>query len=252
MKPKRVAHLVVGGIVVVVLGFVGVPYLYIHYFDKTQAPLTVNSFPTASATPAASASAPTSPTPDPATSTDTSSDPSSLDGTWIVASGSAAGYRVQETLNGQSHTATGRTSSITGSLTVAGGSVTTGSFSADLSSVTSDQSQRDNQFRGRIMDVSRYPTARFTITSPVALGTTPADGVIVTRQVTGSLTLHGTTKKVTFTASIKKSGSTIAVSGDIPVTFSDYNIPNPSFPPFVTTADNGVLEFTIGFSHATT
>lgn len=72
----------------------------------------------------------------------------------------------------------------------------------------------------------------------------------MTRQVTGSLTLHGTTKTVTFTASIKKSGSTIAVSGDIPIAFSDYTISNPSFPPFVTTADNGLLEFTIGFMPA--
>jgi len=102
------------------------------------------------------------------------------------------------------------------------------------------------------MDVSQYPTAGFTLTSPIALGATPAEGVVVTWQVAGSLTRHGTTKTVTFSASIQKSGSTIAVSGDVPIAFSDYGVPNPSFPPFVTTADSGVLEFTIGFTQANT
>lgn len=242
---KKWLYLVVGAVVVLVLGFVGIPYVYIHFFDKTQSALTVNSFPTTSSSPDPVSSATTS-----TATTATTGDQVSLDGTWTVASGSAAGYRVQETLNGQSHTATGRTSAITGSLTVAGGSVTKGSFAANLSSVSSDRAQRDNQFEGRIMDVSQYPTASFTITSPITLGATPADGAVVTRQVTGSLTLHGTTKTVTFTVSIKKTGATIVVSGDIPISFAGYNIPNPSFPPFVTTADNGILEFTIGFTHA--
>ncbi|HEU5003871.1 MAG TPA: YceI family protein [Actinomycetota bacterium] len=123
MKRERAVYLAVGAIVVLALGFVGIPYIYIHFFDKTQAPLTVNSFPTTSAPSSPTADA--SPTGDPSPATTS---------------------------------ATGRTSSITGSLTVAGGSVTQASFSTDLATVTSDQAQRDNQFRGRIMDVAQYPT----------------------------------------------------------------------------------------------
>ncbi|MGH2717667.1 MAG: YceI family protein, partial [Actinomycetota bacterium] len=207
-----------GGVVVVaVLGFVGVPYVYIHLIDKTQAPLSIN---------AATGSTAASPTASTASGDATTSE--SIDGTWTIASGSTAGYRVNEVLDGQSHVATGRTTNITGSLTVTGGSVVTGTFSADMAAVTSDQSQRDGQFRGRIMDTADYPVATFAITAPIAIGDTPADGTVVTKQVTGQLLLHGTSKAVTFTASIKKTGSTVAVSGDIPIVFADYGIPNPS------------------------
>jgi hypothetical protein len=40
----------------------------------------------------------------------------------------------------------------------------------------------------------------------------------------------------------QRSGDSFKVSGTIPVTFSDYNIPNPSFGP-VTTEDHGEIEF---------
>jgi len=157
---------------------------------------------------------------------------------------------VQETLFGQSNTAVGRTSSLTGSLSVSGDTVSAGTFTADLTTVSSDKSQRDHQFQGRIMDTSTYPTAKFVLTQPIALGSVPANGVAVTKQATGDLTLHGTTKSVTFSVSIKKTGSTVAASGSIPVLFADYNIANPSFAGVVTTADNGALEFLLNFTRS--
>ena len=156
---RRLAWIIGAVAVIALLSFVGVPYIYIHFIDKTQAPLSLNTTttPTTPTTPTAAASSAT------------------IDGTWSVASGSTAGYRVNEVLNGQSHVATGRTSSITGSLTVTGNSAVSGTFSADLTSVTSDQAQRDGQFRDRIMDTSAYPVATFTLTQPVDLGTAPAE-----------------------------------------------------------------------------
>jgi polyisoprenoid-binding protein YceI len=230
------AKLGIGAFIVLVVAAVGGPYVYIHFIEgKAPAPLSVNT----STSPASS----TSPS---ATSSSASS--SSLDGTWSVGSGSVVGYRVHETLLGQSNTATGRTSSVTGSLTVAGDTVTAGSFSADLTSVASDKSQRDHQFQGRIMNTATYPTATFKLTQPIALGSEPADGVTVTRQATGDLTLHGVTKSITFAVSVKRTGSTIAASGSVPIVFADYNIANPSFAGTVTTDDHGTLEFLLNFT----
>lgn len=230
------AKLGIGAFIVLVVAAVGGPYVYIHFIEgKAPAPLSVNT----STSPASS----TSPS---ATSSSASS--TSLDGTWSVGSGSIVGYRVHETLLGQSNTATGRTSSVTGSLTVAGDTVTAGSFSADLTSVASDKSQRDHQFQGRIMNTATYPTATFKLTQPIALGSEPADGVTVTRQATGDLTLHGVTKSITFAVSVKKTGSTIAASGSVPIVFADYNIANPSFGGTVTTDDHGTLEFLLNFT----
>jgi len=235
----RWAKVAIAAFVVVVVGAVGGPYVYIHFVEgKAPAPLSVNT----STSPAAATS------PETTSSSETSS--SSVDGTWSVGSGSVVGYRVHETLLGQSNTATGRTSSVTGSLTVAGDTVTSGSFSADLTSVASDKSQRDHQFQGRIMNTATYPTATFKLTQPIALGSEPADGVTVTKQATGDLTLHGVTKSITFAVSVKKTGSTIAASGSVPILFADYDIANPSFASTVTTDDHGTLEFLLSFTRS--
>jgi len=227
------AKLVVAAFILLLVGVVGGPYVYIHFIEgKAPAPLSVNTSTSVTAT--ASASAPAS--------------SSSIDGNWKVGTGSVVGYRVNETLFGQSNVATGRTSSVTGSLSVAGHTATAGSFTADLTTVASDKAQRDRQFQGRIMNTATYPTATFKLTQPIALGSEPADGVTVTKQATGDLTLHGVTRSITFTASIKKTGSTIAASGSVPIVFADYHIGNPSFAGTVTTDDHGTLEFLLNFT----
>ena len=83
---------------------------------------------------------------------------------------SQAGYRVKETLFGQSTEAVGRTNSVTGSLTISGTTVSDGDFTVDMTTVKSDSSQRDGQFNGRIMDTSQFPTSTFKLTQPIDLG----------------------------------------------------------------------------------
>jgi hypothetical protein len=60
--------------------------------------------------------------------------------------------------------------------------------------------------------------------------------------------MHGTTKSVTFTVQARRSGSTISISGSIPIVFADYGISNPSGGP-ATTSNNGTLEFLLNLSH---
>jgi polyisoprenoid-binding protein YceI len=217
---RRISHwkrwLAIAVAVAAVL-FVGIPFVYIHFIEgKAPAPLSLDSpSPFASASTGSQANA-------------------SDDGTWKITSGSVVGYRVQEILFGQSNTAVGRTSSVTGSMSVQGARVTTASFTADMTTVTSDQSRRDEQFNGRIMETSVYPTATFRLTEPINLGAIPAQGVERTYRATGELTLHGVTRSVTFTVTGRVTGSEIQVVGQIPITFSDYDISNPSFGPVST------------------
>jgi len=49
-------------------------------------------------------------------------------------------------------------------------------------------------------------------------------------------------KPVTFTVKAERNGSETDVLADLPITFADWNIANPSVGGFVTTADNGILE----------
>ncbi len=177
----------------------------------------------------------------------TATAPASFDGTWVATTGSQAGYRVDEILFGQSVVAVGRTSNVDGAITIKGATVESAAISIDLASVESDESRRDNQFRGRIMNVAQYPTATFTLKSPIDLGTLPADGATVTVPATGELTLHGTKKTATVNVTAKRSGGTIAVQGAIPVVFADYGIPSPSFGP-AEVEDHGEIEFLVTFA----
>jgi polyisoprenoid-binding protein YceI len=223
------------GIVAVAVALVGGPYVYIHFIEgKAPPPLTL-------ATPSVTSSA------DGATSSGQAAGAS--DGTWNVSSGSLVGYRVNEVLFGQSNVAVGRASGITGSITVNGTTITAGSFKVDMTTVGSDQSRRDGQFNGRIMETSSYPTAAFSLTDPIDLGSIPAQGAQRTYEAKGSLTLHGVTRTVMFKVTGRYSGSTFQVSGSIPIRFADWKIPNPSFGP-VSTEDHGVLEFALNFAQA--
>ena len=210
------------------------PFAWIHLVEgRAPAPLAVTAG--SSTTAPAAAGAPGAAT--------------GLDGAWKVTGGSQAGYRVKEVLFGQDTEAVGRTTSVSGQLTIKGASVTAGSVSVDLTSVQSDKTRRDTQFQTRIMDTSSYPTATFKLSSPISLGSVPAQGATVSAKASGQLTLHGTTRDVTVDLSAKRNGATIQVSGTIPVTFADYDIPNPSFGP-AQTEDHGVIEFLLVLSHA--
>ena len=219
---------------VVVLA-VGVPFVYIHFIEgPAPAPLGLNG--TASPSAASSGSGPGADTP--------------LGGTWAVATGSRAGYRVNEVLAGQNNVAVGRTSSVAGHLVISNTTVTAGAFTVKMATIHSDQSQRDAQFDGRIMDVATYPTGTFTLTRAIGLAPVPVTGKIRTYHATGNLTLHGHTKTVAFVLQAERTATGIEVSGSIPIVFADYGIENPSFAGFVTTQDHGLLEFLVKFSQS--
>lgn len=155
-----------------------------------------------------------------------------LDGTWQVVEGSIVGYRVKAVLFGLDAEAVGRSEGVTGSLTVAGTTVTEASFEVDMTTFSSDESRRDGQFNGRIMETAQFPTATFVLTAPIELGETPRDGEPLTIDtVTGDLTLHGVTRSVTLPVTAKLEGGALALDGSIEVTFGDYGIEDPSAGP---------------------
>jgi polyisoprenoid-binding protein YceI len=237
VEPRRwfrrrwVRRAALAGAVIVVLA-VGAPFAFIHFVEK-KAPPKLALTPTA----ASGAAAP-------------AGDAASVSGTYHVTTGSLVGYRVDEILVGQKTTAVGRTSEVTGSVSVDGTAVPKATFTAQMASVVSDQSGRNAQFRGRIMDTSTYPTATFTLTHPITLEEIPAVGAVTSAQATGNLTLRGKTRPVTFTIDAERTTSGVEVQGDIPVLFSNWDIPNPSFGP-IDTQDHGTMEFLLQLAQGT-
>jgi len=216
---------IIGLLAAIIVVVVGGPYIYFHFVEGKPPPkLSLSTTPV----PAAASTGTRAP----------------LAGTWNVANGTVVRYRVKETLFGQSGTAVGSTSKVTGSMTIAGTKVDKANFAVDMTSVSSDEGMRDNQFQGRIMDTATYPTATFTLTRPIDLAPVPKDAVVKTYPATGKLTLHGTTRDVTLTLTARRTGNVIAVQGSTPITFSDYNIDNPSGGP-ASVGNTGTLEFVL-------
>jgi polyisoprenoid-binding protein YceI len=259
-RGRKLALWIGGAIVALVVLVVGGTWVYINLIKEdappelsfeerdeeaattvpvTEAPTTV----AASATTAGTAATTTTTTPA------GGGGESAVNGTWTATPESILGYRVKETLFGQDTEGVGRTNAVTGSLTLTGTTVESGEFTVDMTTVQSDSGNRDNQFRGRIMDTGTYPTSTFTLTQPIELGTIPAEGAPISATATGDLTLRGTTKPVTFDVQARLNGGNIEVDGAIPIVFADWGIPNPSFGP-ATTADNGLLEFLLVFSRS--
>jgi polyisoprenoid-binding protein YceI len=232
VKPSHWLRWLIGSVIVVAVLAVAGPFIYIHFFDgSTPAPLSLPAPGTSATTPGSTSTASTAAAAGP------------VAGTWTVGSGSVVGYRVDEVLLGQSATAVGRSTSVSGHLVINGTTVTAATFGVPMDTIHSDKSQRDAQFDGRIMDVAAYPTGTFTLTAPISLAPLPAAGAITSYTAHGNLTLHGTTRAVTFTLTAERKGAQIEVVGHIPVIFADYNIANPSFAGFVTTQNHGQLEF---------
>jgi polyisoprenoid-binding protein YceI len=176
-------------------------------------------------------------------------------GTWNVATGSQAGYRVRERLANLSaeSDAVGRTENVTGSITVEangdGARLTGGTLTVDTTTITSDENRRDNRLRSEGLQTDQYPTATFTVTQPVEVPAAALAGTASNITLTGDLTLHGVTKSVQIPAQAQLVGDTMQVAGSLAFPLSDYEITPPNVGGFILSiSDQGILEFLVSFS----
>jgi polyisoprenoid-binding protein YceI len=184
------------------------------------------------------------PTLAPTASGDATISASDADGTWTAGSGSYAGYRVHEVLNGNDVQVTGRTTSVEGTTTIADGSITAGKLTVQVGDIATDEAARDSYFRDSALDTSSFPTATFELTGPVDVSSAlSGDGAAIT--LPGKLTVHGVTKDVEASAQVGISSSGKAqVVGSIPITFADYGVQAPSLG-FVKVDPKGSVEFSL-------
>lgn len=246
-----------GAVVVALLagGVMGFSYLFL----REPAPAAIglsNASPTPTA-PAASSEASTDPAAS-AAATSSSATTGGLDGTWTIDpsvgsfsdfSGSFVGYRVEEELaTVGAATAVGRTPDVTGSLTLTGNQITAVEMSADLSTLQSDKSQRDGQLRRQALETDQFPTATFSLTQPIDLGSVPVDGQVIKATATGDLTIHGVTKTVEIPVEALLSDDVVTVTGSIDILFADYSISRPTSFAVLSIADHGTMEFQLKFT----
>lgn len=212
-------------VVIAILGFFVAPWIYGNFIAEDDAPAASVS---ASGAEAASGD---------------------LNGSWTVTAGTdpnrtAAGYTVAEVLRGANVTVVGSTDQVTGSATIENDTLTAAEVTVQVGSITTDTSQRDGQFRDRVMSVGTYPTATFVLTEPVDLAGLPTDGTVATVPATGTLTLRGQQRPVTVDMQVLRTGDVIVASGSIPTVWSDYGVEPPSLG-FVTVEGTGSVDFLV-------
>ena len=178
--------------------------------------------------------------------------PRTTDGSWHVVRGKNVfvGYRIKE-LFGDAllrRDAVGQAHTVSGKLAIANDRVTTTVVTADLTQLGSDRAARDSYVRDTTLGTSRFPTARFTLTTPIALPAHPARSKELRGlRATGRLSLHGVTHPITFTLDARWNGPTIDVVGSAPIVLRDFRI-KPPHTVIADVDDHGFVELDLTFA----
>ncbi len=169
------------------------------------------------------------------------------DGSWRVAEGSEAGYRLDEVLFGQPTTPVGRTDQVTGEAVVQDGMLVEAQVVVDVASISTDESARDAYFR-RALDTTEFPQATFELTEPVDVSPVATADAPVPMTVTGTLTLRGETVPVSAALEVRRAESGVEIAGSIPVTLEDFGLKAPDLE-IVKVQPAGVVEMRIDLIH---
>lgn len=114
-----------------------------------------------------------------------------------------------------------------GSITIPDGKVEQGQVEVtiDMKSVWSDTEKLTGHLMSAdFFDVENIPTSKFVSSSISAPG---ADGMST---VTGDLTLHGVTKRISFPAKLAVSGDTVTAAAEFGINRKDFGIEYPGMP----------------------
>ncbi|MEM9204072.1 MAG: YceI family protein [Actinomycetota bacterium] len=177
-----------------------------------------------------------------------------INATWVVddvigefdfetASGSFAGFRVDEELTIGNVVAVGRTGGVSGTVTIDGDQLAAAEIIVDMATITSNDMRREFPIRLAVM-ANDFPTATFVLREPVDLPLGLADGETVQVTATGELTVAGTTNEATFTidALVRADGFGV-ITGSTTIGWEDYGVTPPNAPLVVSIDETGIVEF---------
>jgi polyisoprenoid-binding protein YceI len=98
----------------------------------------------------------------------------------------------------------------------------------DMTAVGSGNNQRDNHIKGKdYLAVEQFPEAAFAAKSFGKLPVEWKEGEAVTFPITGTLTIKGISKEVTFESKAQISGGQLKLEGSTVVAFEDFGMKNP-------------------------
>jgi polyisoprenoid-binding protein YceI len=84
-----------------------------------------------------------------------------------------------------------------------------------------DRRKLEQEMYGTVLEVSRFPEAEFESKS---IGVQKLSADLLAVHVTGDLTFHGATQSQSFDARVTRMGTMLRISGDFPLSQSEYGI----------------------------
>lgn len=161
-----------------------------------------------------------------ATSPSSSAQAAQLDGTWSIQSNSEVYFSVttsKETVNFAVKPVTGSWQLNTASL-----AENKAEAAVTMSGISSGNSQRDNHIKGNeYLSVEQFPQSTFVLKSVDALPNEWKPGETINLKLTGTLTVRGTSKEVTFDSKAQYDQGQLKLEGSTTVTFADFGMKNP-------------------------
>lgn len=144
---------------------------------------------------------------------------------------SLAKYVVKEDLNGVLDVTTvGQTSAISGDLylsTAGVASTPESTFKVDMTTLKTDEARRDNFIRRNTLRTSQYPTAEFTIDSVQGFPTDYVENTEVLLTLSGTMTIRGTGKPVTWQVKARQAGDVLTATADTDIKMTDFGLNPP-------------------------
>jgi polyisoprenoid-binding protein YceI len=142
-------------------------------------------------------------------------------------------------------TATGVSGSFT--LNPDGTFAPTSKITVDLTTLTSDQSNRDSTIKREPLEVTRFRDAVFVPTKATGLSLPLPASADMKFTLAGKMTIHGTTKEVTFAVVANRTGSklTATATADPSWKFGDFGMSLPVSNSVLSVVDDIRLEFSL-------
>ncbi len=112
----------------------------------------------------------------------------------------------------------------------------------DLRTLRSDETRRDNYVRNNTLQADRFPYAEFVIERVDGFPTSYQDGQEVSLQVSGTMTIRGTARPMTFDVRARYGGGTLTGVAHTSFRLSDFGLSPPNIAGFVTVEDEMRLQ----------
>jgi polyisoprenoid-binding protein YceI len=195
----------------------------------------------APAEPTTAAPQPTDAAPAEPTSADAAASPATYT---FVAGETVARFVIDEVLSGNPKTVIGETDGVSGSITLdlsAPAEATLGPVEVDLTGLETDNGFRTRALHEAILQTGKdgNALATFTATQIEGLPETVTPGTTYPLQITGDLTIKGTTRQVTFDAVVTPvSADRIEGTAILTVPFADFGVDIPFLPPQVASVED--------------